>query len=81
MRMSLKEHGKSWERKVVRGSETVGHDVKREMGGAGTKLAKGARTVGRDVERAGKRVGRATRRGMTRVGNRLKPNRYVKVSP
>ena len=73
--MSLREHGKSGARKVVRGSETVGRDVKKGMRRAGAKLSRSARTVGRDVERAGKRVGKATRRGMTRADDRLRPNR------
>jgi hypothetical protein len=76
--MSIKEHGKSMERKVVRGSETVGRDVKKGVVRAGTMLKHGAETVGRDVERAGKRVGKATHHGMTRADNRLRPNHRSK---
>jgi BMFP domain-containing protein YqiC len=72
--MSMKERGKSVERKVVSGSRTVGRDVKKEVRRAGRKLAKSARTVGRDVERAGRRVGKATRSRMTRVDAHLRPN-------
>ena len=72
--MSMKARGKSLERKVVRGTETAGLDVRKGMARARTKLSKGARTVGRDVERAGKRVGKATRRGLTRADARLRPN-------
>ena len=57
MRMSIKERGKSWEKKIVQGSETVG----------------------RDVERAGKELGHATRDGMTRIDDRLRPNRQAKA--
>jgi hypothetical protein len=68
--MSMKERGKSLGKKVVRGSETVGRDVKKGM----SRVAKGARTVGRDVEKGGKRMGRATRSGMTRADARIRPN-------
>jgi hypothetical protein len=77
--MSIKESGKRLERKVVNGSRTVGRDVKKGMGRAGSKLVKGARTAGRDVERAGKRVGRATRSRMTRVDAHLRPNHRPKA--
>jgi hypothetical protein len=62
--MSIKERGKSMERKVVRGSKTLGRDVKR-----------GVVRAGRDVESAGKRVGTATRRGLTRADDRLRSGR------
>jgi hypothetical protein len=74
--MSIKERGRSLEKKVVSGSETVGRDVKKGM----VRLRHGARTVGRDVERAGNRVGRATRRGLTRADNRLRPNHRAKAA-
>jgi hypothetical protein len=78
--MSMKERGKKFESKMVRGSKTVGRDVKSGVGRAGRKLETGARTVGRDVERAGRRVGRATRREITRVDARLRPNHRGKTS-
>jgi hypothetical protein len=75
-KVSMRQHGRNLEKKVVRGSETVGRDVKRGM----VRVRRGAGTVGRDVERAGKSVGRATRRGLTRADNRLRPNHRVKVA-
>ncbi|MGA8663495.1 MAG: hypothetical protein WB809_00270 [Thermoplasmata archaeon] len=71
--MSIKAHGKSLERKVKSGSETVGRDVKK----AGRKVEKGARIVGRDVEKVGKRVTAATRHGVTRVRNRVARARHA----
>jgi hypothetical protein len=78
--MSMKTRGKSLEKKVVRGSETVGRDMKKGMSRAGTKIRSGARTVRVDVERAGKRVKKATEHSMTRAGNRLKRARRSKAS-
>jgi hypothetical protein len=77
--MSMKVRGKNFEKKVVRGTETVGRDVKKGVGMAGTKVAKGARTVGRDVKIAGKRVTAATRHGVKRAGSRLKAHRRAKA--
>jgi hypothetical protein len=77
--MSIKARGKSLEKKVVRGSETVGRDVKKGMTRAGTKIRHGARTVRVDVERAGKRVKTATEHSMVRAGNRLKRARHGKA--
>jgi predicted small secreted protein len=75
-KMTIREHGKSLEKKVVRGSETVGRDVKEGM----VRLRHGARSAGRDVESAGKKIGRATRRGLTRADDRLRPNHRAKAS-
>jgi hypothetical protein len=66
--MSIKERSKRIEQRVVRGSKSMGRDVK-----------KGLVRAGRDVERAGKRVGTATRHGMTRADDRLRPNRRGKA--
>jgi len=71
----MRSQGRNLEKKVVRGSKTVGRDVKKGLSRAGAKLRRGAETVGRDVERAGKRAGNATRRGMTRADDRVRPNR------
>jgi len=71
--MSIKEHGKSLERKVKSGSETVGRDVKK----AGRKVERSARIVGRDIEKAGKRVSAATRHGVTRVRNCVTRGRHA----
>jgi hypothetical protein len=77
--MSIKERGQDLETKVVRGSKTVGRDVKKGMVRAGRMARSSAGTIGRDVERAGKRVGKATQRGMTRVDRHLRPNHIPKV--
>ncbi|MCI4325232.1 MAG: hypothetical protein L3K00_05055 [Thermoplasmata archaeon] len=76
--MSIKARGKSLEKKVVRGSETVGRDVKKGMVRAGSTIRHGARTVRVDVQRASQRVKTATEHGMTRAGNRLKRARHAK---
>lgn len=78
--MSMKERGRNIEKKVVRGSKTVGRDVKKGMGRAGTKLESGAKVVGRDVKRAGKRVKTATRHGMARVGSKLRSGHRAKTT-
>jgi len=75
-KMTMRERGKSVEKKVVRGSETVGRDVKKGM----VRLRQGVRTAGHDVKRAGKRVGRATRRGLSRADDRLRPDHRAKTS-
>ncbi len=76
--MSIKLRGKSLETKVVRGSKTVGRDMKKGMVRAGSMVTRSAKTVGGDVERAGKRVGRATKRGLVRAGNRVRPSHRTK---
>jgi hypothetical protein len=69
----MKERGKSLERKVVRGSETVGRDVKSGVKRAGRKLRSGAGTVGRDVRSMGRRMEKATKHGVNRAEDRLRP--------
>jgi hypothetical protein len=76
--MSMKVRGKNLETKVVRGSKTIGRDVKKGMVRASSMVKRGARTVGSDVERAGKRVGRASRRELVRVRNRVRPGAHAK---
>jgi hypothetical protein len=80
MNMTMKERGKEIESKMVRGSKTVGRDVKKGIGRAGRKLESGAKTAGRDVKSAGRRMGRATRRELTRADARIRPNHRGKLS-
>ncbi|HXQ48621.1 MAG TPA: hypothetical protein VN842_02430 [Thermoplasmata archaeon] len=77
--MSIRSHGKSLEKKVVRGSETVGRDVKKGLTSAGRKLKHGAQTAGRDAKKAGKRVRMATRSGINRAELRLRNARRAKA--
>ncbi|MGA8543519.1 MAG: hypothetical protein WB947_08305 [Thermoplasmata archaeon] len=60
---------------TVCGSKTVGRDVKKGLGRAGTKLNAGARTLGRDVRITDRKARDATKRGWARAGKRLKRKR------
>lgn len=73
--MPVKQRGKTLEAKVVRGSKTVGHDLKTGIGRAGRKLDASTHTLGREVRRTGKKVGEATKRGWARAGKHLKRKR------
>ncbi|MGC2288360.1 MAG: hypothetical protein WA688_00685 [Thermoplasmata archaeon] len=51
--MSIKQKGRSLEKKVIGGSETMGRDLKKGLIRAGKVLKHGAQTTGRDVRKAG----------------------------
>jgi hypothetical protein len=78
--MTIRQQGKNLEKKVVRGSKTVGRDVKMGISRAGRKLRGGATTVGRDVRRAGSRVRTASRSGADRVERRLGARRRARAA-
>jgi hypothetical protein len=78
--MSMKVKGKRMERRMVRGSETLGHDVELGLVRAGTKMAHGARAAGRGSVRAERKVARVTRHGLRRVGDRLRPGVRAKAA-
>jgi hypothetical protein len=72
--MSIKQRGRTLEQKVVRGSKTVGRDVKSGMSKAGASVKRGAKRM----EQAGRRAGRSTRAEMTQVDLRLRPSHVSK---
>jgi hypothetical protein len=76
--MSIKARGKNLETKVVRGSKTVGRDVKKGMVRTGKSLKTGAKIVGRDTRKVGSRVVSVSRRGLTRAENRVRPSHRAK---